>query len=101
MGDINYTIEFQLEAESDIDSILEYYNGISAQIADKFYKNFLDTINSLMIFPKFQIKYDSIRCILIKNFPYMIHYQLNDEARTVLVLAIINTYRNPKTTWIR
>ena len=49
MGDINYTIEFQLEAESDIDSILEYYNGISAQIADNFYKNFLDTINSLMI----------------------------------------------------
>ena len=34
--------------------------------------------------------------MLIKKFPYMVHFYLNDEDHTVEVLALISTDRNPK-----
>jgi hypothetical protein len=37
-----------------------------------------------------------IRCVLIKKFPYMVHFFINDENNTVEVLEVISTDRNPK-----
>jgi len=44
----------------------------------------------------YAIRYNEIRCILIKKFPYLVHFFINEDTQTVEVLAIISTDRNPK-----
>ncbi len=34
--------------------------------------------------------------MVVKKFPYMVHYHINDEDHTVEILAVISTYQNPK-----
>lgn len=34
--------------------------------------------------------------MLVKKFPYLVHFYINEETNTVEVLAIISTFRNPK-----
>jgi hypothetical protein len=34
--------------------------------------------------------------MLIKKFPYMVHFYINEETNVVEVLAVISTLRNPK-----
>ena len=34
--------------------------------------------------------------MLVKNFPYMVHFFINEENDTIEVLAVIGTDRNPR-----
>jgi len=43
----------------------------------------------------FQIKYNQVRTLLLKQFPYHIHYIIDDAKQQIIVLAIIHAYKNP------
>ncbi|MCF6170294.1 MAG: hypothetical protein L3J66_04870 [Bacteroidales bacterium] len=54
-------------------------------------------MNSLNKNPQiYTIRYKEIRCVLIKKFPYQVHFYINDESSALEVLAVISTSRNPK-----
>jgi len=42
----------------------------------------------------FAVRYDDVRCMPVKKFPYMIHYRIHNK--TVMVEAVLNTHRNPE-----
>jgi plasmid stabilization system protein ParE len=44
----------------------------------------------------FQIKYKNVRTVLIAQFPYHIHFIIDDVNAQIVILAIIHAYRNPK-----
>ncbi len=43
----------------------------------------------------FQVKYKEVRTLLLKQFPYHIHYLIDDNKKQIVILAIIHAYRNP------
>ena len=43
---------------------------------------------------RFQIRYDEIRVVLLKTFPYLIHFSIDNE--TIVIKAVIHTSRNSK-----
>lgn len=36
----------------------------------------------------------------VKDFPYLIHFTINDSLKIILIIAVIHTSRNPET-WNR
>jgi hypothetical protein len=44
----------------------------------------------------FAVKYDDVRCMCIKKFPYLVHYRVNQQTQTVKVEALLHTSRDPK-----
>jgi len=54
-------------------------------------------INSLKKNPYlFSIKYSGIRCRKIDKFPFLIHYNIDEDLKIVTVLAVIHTSRSPE-----
>ena len=54
-------------------------------------------IESLSIRPKiYAVRYKKFRCMELKVFPYMVHFVVNDENKTVDVFLIIGTKENPE-----
>ena len=91
-----FTIEIEPEAFEDIQEVVDYYN----QKQDGLGKHFFDTINQHFDFLKknymsFAIRYDDIRCMKVKKFPYAIHYRILIQQKIVSIKAIFSTYRNP------
>ena len=43
----------------------------------------------------FQIKYNQVRTLLLKQFPYHIHYHIDDIQKQIIILAVIHAYKNP------
>jgi hypothetical protein len=43
----------------------------------------------------FQIKYKVVRTLLLKQFPYHIHYLIDDAKQQIIILAVIHAYKNP------
>jgi plasmid stabilization system protein ParE len=92
-----YKVKIEPEALVDIQEITDWYNKAQAKLGKRFQKTAIKQINSLNKDPQvYAVRYKEIRCILIKKFPYMAHFYINDENNTVEVLAVISTDRNPK-----
>lgn len=92
-----YRVKIDSEALADIQGITDWYNQQQAGIGKKFQNATIIQINSLNREPHiYAIRYNEIRCVLIKKFPYQIHFFINEEKQIVEVLAIISTDRNPK-----
>jgi hypothetical protein len=43
----------------------------------------------------FQLKYNQVRTLLLKQFPYHIHFFIDEPNQRIVILAIINAYKNP------
>lgn len=92
-----YKVKIEPEALADIQEITDWYNEKQAGLGGRFLKTTIKQINSLNKDPQiYAIRYKEIRCILVKKFPYMAHFYINDENNTIEVLAVISTDRNPK-----
>jgi plasmid stabilization system protein ParE len=92
-----YKVKIEPEALVDIQEITGWYNEKTAGLGGRFRNTAIKQISSLSNNPQiYSIRYKEIRCLLVKKFPYMVHFYINDENKTVEVLAVISTGRNPK-----
>jgi plasmid stabilization system protein ParE len=92
-----YKVKIEPEALKDIQEITDWYNEAQTRYGKKFQTNAIKQIDSLSKNPQvYATRYKDIRCMLIKKFPYMVHFYINDETGIVEVLAVISTHRNPK-----
>lgn len=92
-----YKVKIEPEALADIQEITDQYNEAQTELGKRFQKTVIKHINSLSKDPQiYAIRYKEIRGMIIKKFPYMAHFYINDENNTVEVLAVISTDRNPK-----
>jgi len=92
-----YKIKIEPEALTDIQEITDWYNKQETGLGKRFQKTTIKQINSLSSSPQiYAIRYKEIRCMVIKKFPYMVHFYINDDTCVVEVLAVISTNRNPK-----
>ena len=51
--------------------------------------------------PFFENRYAQIHCLPIPKFHYMFHFTINENNQTVHVHALINTNKDPNTSWIK
>ena len=92
-----FKIKIDSCAIADTQEITEWYNRKQANLGNRFENTATSHINKLTKTPhKYAIRYKEIRCMLVKKFPYLVHFYINEETNTVEVLAIISTFRNPK-----
>lgn len=90
-------IKIEPEALTDIREITNWYNQQQTGLGGRFQEAAIRQVDSLGKNPEIHaIRYQEIRCVMIRKFPYMIHFYLNNENHTVEVLAIISTSRDPK-----
>lgn len=92
-----YRVKIASEALSDIRDITVWYDSQRAGLGKIFKDTVIKQINDLAETPLiFTVRYKEIRCMLVKKFPYMVHFYFNQKISTIEVLAVISTDRNPK-----
>ena len=92
-----FNIKIFTEALADIQEITNWYNEQQVSLGKRFQTNAIKQINSLAKDPHiYSVRYNKIRCMVIKKFPYMVHFYIDEENSTVEVLAIISTGRHPR-----
>ncbi len=92
-----YSMKIEPEALADIREITDWYNEQQAGLGKQFQNTAIKQINSLSKSPQIHaIRYKEIRCMIIKNFPYMVHFYINDNNDKIEIFAVISTSRDPK-----
>lgn len=82
-------------AFQDIKEINLYYKSDSGILVKKFNDNLKVEINLISKNPLlFQIRYDNFRVSKIKDFPYIIHFEIFEN--TIIIDAISHSSRDSK-----
>ncbi len=88
-----YKIVIIEEARIDYKKSLLWYKDIHPKLAIKFNDSFQKSIAILKKDPlSIQIRYDNIRIIFLKTFPYAIHYSIYKNC--VVIKSIFHTSRD-------
>lgn len=94
---MKFKVEFSPGFYNDLEQAIDWYNEIQSGLGDRLFNNVKKQTQKLSTSAlNFAIKYDDIRCMCIKKFPYVIHYRLNEQTKTVRVEAMFHTSRDPK-----
>lgn len=81
----------------DIEDIVDFYISINPELAIAFLDRVEEAKKHIANFPEaFQIKYKNVRTVLLKQFPYHIHYIVDVAKKRIVILAVIHTYKKPK-----
>lgn len=94
-----YKIQIQKQAISDIQQAIIWYNDQLKGLGKRFHiqvKSQIDLLESNA--HHYGIRYADVRCVLVKKFPFLIHFTIDELSKTVNVFAVIHTSRNP-TIW--
>jgi len=90
---MSYKVVIIEEAKIDLKKSLLFYKDIHPKLAIRFNDSLKKSISILKKDPLlFQIRYDNIRIIFLKIFPYAIHYAVYDDC--VVIKSIFHTSRD-------
>jgi len=90
---MSYKIVILEEAKADYKESLLFYKKINPKLAVRFNDSFKKSIAFITKNPfQFQIKYDDVRIIFFRTFPYAIHYSIYENS--VIIKSIFHTSRD-------
>jgi toxin ParE1/3/4 len=92
---MGFKIKLNLDARNDIQNNIDWYNEQQKNLGKKFLDEIKTYIQKLKSIPFFQIRYDNVRCLPLKKFPFMIHYTIDEDEKVIIIRAILNTHRDP------
>jgi plasmid stabilization system protein ParE len=93
-----FTIEIEPEALDDIQKAIDYYNSQKTGLGKRFYKKIERSFEFLKKHAfSFAVRYDDIRCMPLKKFPYLIHYRIKEKPQKIIsIKAVFSTHRDPE-----
>jgi plasmid stabilization system protein ParE len=93
---VSYKVVNHPAVEEDIASVLTFYKSAGKRIINEFLSRLLEVNDYLKTNPySFQVRYKEVRLIMLKQFPFQLHYIIDEFNKSVIVLAIVHTYRKP------
>lgn len=91
---MKYDLIIKEEALADIQSGYDYYEDRKKGLGLRFVDNLDDCFERLKLYPyHHQIRRKPYREALLKVFPYLVIYEIEDE--NIIFFAVFNTSRNP------
>ncbi len=92
-----YNILVTPKASQQMDEALEYYiNWANKKVADNLLEEIFNAFKILKISPAFPVKTKNYRVFTLKQYPYILFFQILEETQTVKILALFHTSQNPE-----
>jgi plasmid stabilization system protein ParE len=93
---MKYQIVNRPGVKVDIINAVDYYKTISPELASQFLLRILEAKDQIARYPQsFEIKYKNVRTLLLKQFPFHIHYLIDELHQQIIILSVIHAYKNP------
>ncbi len=97
---MSFGIDLRIEAQIDLDKIFVWYEEQKPDLGFDFIFEFEAVLNKISRNPYYAsyiIK--QARSASLKKFPYHVIYEVDEQDKKVIVLAIAHHHRNPE--WFR
>lgn len=80
-------------AKIDLEDTDSYYQHISENLTEMFWKQFDETINRIQENSlQFQVRYDNIRIAFFTSLPFGVHFEI--DGNLIKIIRVLHTKRN-------
>lgn len=84
-------------AKEDIRETARWYSDQSPELGKKFTQEVRSIVRYIRHNPHAcNIRYNEVRTALLKVFPFMLHYTIDEDNKALIVSAVLHTSRDPK-----
>lgn len=92
-----FTVESRPRVAVDIENAVEYYYQINPLLALQFLDR-IEEAKQIIIntIEGFEVKYKTVRTVLLKQFPFHIHYIISKEQQKIIILAVLPAKADPQ-----
>jgi hypothetical protein len=94
-----WKVKFNPKSISEMEEALAYFQNLSPSTANRFFLEIKKAASTLSKNPNYQVRYKNVRCFPLKRFPFMIHFELEENEKLVKILGCIHTSLNPDKSW--
>jgi hypothetical protein len=95
-----YRFLFADQFKIDVKESRKWYEEKQKGFGKKFYAEVKASLEAIKKTPHFQTRYDEVRCLPLKKYPFMIHFLVDEAQNRVLILACIHCSLNPHGHWL-
>ena len=96
----NFKVDADPRVNEDLLEAIYFLNSKKIGLAKKFLVDYRSGLKTLKTNPFFEIRYDTIRCLPLEIFKYIIHFSIDEQNNIVHIHAVISTYKNPEESWL-
>lgn len=96
-----FNVKTLIRAELELDEAVFYYETIRKGLGEKFILDYENQLNTLYNFPFFEEKYNAVRTLSLKKFPYTIHFTVDELEKIVSIQAVTSNHQDPNTTRLK
>lgn len=97
----NFKLKILSRAKVEVNEAAEYYESKSKGLGNAFYVEFKNYSKTLRNIPFFEEKYNIVRILPLKKFPYTIHFTVDEFKKIVSIQAVTSNHQDPNTTRIK
>ena len=91
---MSYHLIIDNRALQDVQEAIDFYDNHQTGLGKQFELILNKHFEVLQKSPFSQIRYDNIRCLPVKKFPYMIHFSVDEKDKKIIITAIFHTSIN-------
>ena len=92
---MSYTIMFRRKALVDYDEARDWYHEKSPDLKIRFEKAISEGLKKVALHPKaYSPRFDDVRIMPLKKFPYIICYRVDDTNQIATVIAVWHQARD-------
>ena len=81
---------------TSIQQAIDYYDEQQIGLGERFENTLNKHLIALENNPFYRIRYDNIRCLPIRKFPYMVHYTVEEVQKLIIIRAVFHTSLDPE-----
>lgn len=94
---MRFKIIVESDAQLDIEQACEFYKKLpNSKIEKIFLEDIKNAYKALKINPFYQIRTKRHRGIPLKNFPFLLFFEVDEYTSTVKIIALFNTHQDPE-----
>lgn len=83
-------------AKLDISDAAVWYNSKQKGLGKRFTRKVRSKVQFIRKNPKAPtVRYDNTRCAVLDVFPFMVHYTVDEQNKSIIVIAVFHTSLNP------
>ncbi|MCH4828444.1 MULTISPECIES: type II toxin-antitoxin system RelE/ParE family toxin [Flavobacterium] len=98
----NFKLVIKSNAQLDLKENINWYNQQKKGLGKTFYSYVKKKAKQLQNYPySAENRYLEIRTAVVEKFPYMLHYIVDYNNKTIIILAVLHTSKNPDTNYIK
>jgi plasmid stabilization system protein ParE len=84
-------------AKEDVRDAVRWYNKQSPGLGRKFTQEVRDIVRYIRQNPQAcNIRYNDVRTAVLKVFPFMLHYTIDQSSKMIIISAVLHTSRDPE-----